>query len=190
MATNHFERQSIAPPTIYNQQFFVVCGPVPAGNSGHLALQKLWREHWLGSLLVAAFGLYLAGSWWAMYDYAGAPTLFAWRCEWLAGGLSLLTLFLFCKFRRWGRERVLQDAARRERSEEIKAWLCTPPPLPASVQSSPKQAFAITIEHWTSNAPTRLSEEHLRQAQLPDEFIAPDALVLNFEVRSSSAQGR
>ncbi len=184
MATNHFEQQGITPPAIYDQQFFVVCGPPPEGNRN--ALPRFFRKHWLALIIVLVFGGFLAEKAWAMYDYVGATMLYAWRCELLAGGLSLLTICLYHTFRRWGIERRRRVVARREHSKEINALLCTPPPLSATVQLIPEPEFAITIERWASHHPTRLSEEHLRQAQLPDEFIAPDALVLNFEVKKAA----
>lgn len=188
MASNHLERRGMTPPAIYNQQVFVVCGPPPKGKHKLLAMPKLLRKYWLFSTIVAAFGICLLGIWWAQYDYAGAATLFAWRCELLAAGLSLFTMYLYRKFRRWGKERRRQVVTRQKRSEACNALLCTPPPLPDSghfVQPLHEE-FAITIEHWDSHTPTRLSEELPEPTQLPDEFIAPDALVLNLEVKKAA----
>lgn len=184
MATNHFERQGVPSSALSQQQFFVVCGPPPERNRN--AFQRFVRKHRWGSFMLALLGVFLAGKVWALYDYAGATTWYAWRCEALAGGLSLFTLSLYRTFRRWSQERRRRVVARRKRNQESNALLCTPAPLSPAVQITPEPEFAITIEHWNSHEPTRLSEEHLTQTTLPDEFIAPDALVLNVEVKKAA----
>ncbi len=185
MATNHFERHGVTPPTVYNQQFFVVCGPI-SEETGPLALtRKLWREHSLSVSVVGVFALFLLGSWWGAVDYPGAVALLIWRCELLAGILSLLTVFLLLTFRRWSQERAQRIIARRGSSEPGSILLCTPPPLSDEVPLPAQPEFSVTIEHWKSHEPMPLSEASMRIEQLPDEFLAPDALVLNFEMRNA-----
>ena len=181
MATNHLERRGITPPAIYKQQFFVLCGPPPARN--RKALPRFLQKHWLASIIVLFFGVFLTEKAWAMYDYAGATMLYAWRCELLAGGLALLTICLYRTFRRWGIERRRRVVTRREHGKEINVLLCTPPPLSPAIQPISEPEFAITIERWTSHKPT---EESLTQTTFSDELIAPDALVLKVEVKKAA----
>ena len=183
MAINQFERNGMASTAIYNQQFFVVCGPIPENNGTIMALRRFLQDHILSLSMLVAFGLFLLGSWWGTVDYLGATTLLLWRCELMAGILTCLTIFLFRTFRAWGKERVLRKARRPEQADMRGVLLCTPPPLPEAEIVSPKPEFAITIEHWKSEVPTRLSEPCIRIEELPAEFLAPDALVLNFEMR-------
>jgi hypothetical protein len=190
MATNHFDRQGIPEQTVYNQQFFVVCGPIAETNSPSVMLRKLWREHSLSVSVVVIFGLFLLGSWWGAMDYPGANELLAWRCELLAGILSLLTISLFRTFRRWGQERaervISQRKSQREPSEMVNLLLCTPPPLSDEMPIPAQPEFSVTIEQWKSHAPTPMNEASIHIQQLPDEFIAPDALVLNFEMKRAA----
>lgn len=183
MAMNQFERNGMTSTAIYNQQFFVVCGPIPEKNGTFMALRRFLQDHLLSASILVAFGLFLLGSWWGTVDYPGATALLLWRCELLAGILACLTIFLFRTFRAWGKERVQCKAKRQEQNDVMGVLLCTPPPLPEVEPVSPQPEFAITIEHWKSDVPTRLTAPYIRIEQLPDEFLAPDALVLNFEMR-------
>ena len=184
MATNQFDRRGSTPPAVYQQQFFVVCGPPPAGS--RKTFPRFLRKHWLRSSIITFLGAFLAGKGWAMYDYAGATLLSAWRYELLAGGLSIFTIYLYRTFRRWGQERKRRVMARRKRNKEINILHHTPPPLSPFVQITPEPEFAITIEQWNTQETTRLSEEHLTPTILTDEVIAPDALVLNVEVKKAA----
>ncbi len=184
MATNHFDRRGITPPAIYKQQFFVVCGPPSVKKRN--ALSRFLRKHWGGSVMLVLAAFFLAGQGWARYDYVGATTLSDWYCEGLAGGLSLFAIYLYRTFRHWGLERQRRVKTRYERSQEINALLCTPPPLSSSVQITPDPEFAFTVEHWDSHAPSQLSEDSVTQTMLSDELIAPDALVLNVEVKKAA----
>jgi hypothetical protein len=185
MAPNDFERQGIPTQTVYNQQFFVVCGPIAQTNSLSDWLRKLWHKHLLSISVVGVFGLFLLGSRWGASDYPGATQLLKWRCELLAGVLSLLVLFLFRTFRRWGQERAQRVITQRKPSETINLLLCTPPPLSDDTSIPTQLEFSVNIEQWKSHAAMPLSEPYIRNEQLPDEFIAPDALVLNFEMRDA-----
>lgn len=186
MAMNHVHSQNISPQSFYDQQVFVIHGPIPETQTQWQALCKWIGEHPIWSVIVAAVLLLGLEYLWAMLGHPGGATLFHWRVELLTVGLSCLTIFLFFTFRRWERERQWRATAKRERIEEINALLCTPPPLPLSVNVRTEEEFAITIEYWASDEPIRLTEDSIVHAQLPDEFLAPDALVLNFEVREAN----
>ncbi len=169
--------------TSSQQPFIVMCGPSPEAQKKLPNVRKFLRHHLAASSLLAAFGLFGLGSWWAVHDFPGWDGVTDWGCEILASVLSLLVILLYRTFRRWGLERAMMARARRERNEELSALLHTPPPLEAGFESRAphKETIAITIEEWRSHVPAQLSEDYLQRVQLPDEVLAPDALVLQFE---------
>jgi len=165
------------------QPFFVVCGPSPEARQKLPKLRKFLRQH-LGSLLIlTAFVLFSVGSWWAMKGFPGLDGLAYWGCEILAGTLSLLVVQLYGTFRRWGQERALRARVQHLHNEEPNALFCTPPPLETLGDGclTQQEMVAITIQQWRSHVPTQLSEDYLQRVQLPDEVLAPDALVLQVE---------
>lgn len=171
------------PSTSFSQPFIVLCGPAPDAQKKFAAVRRFLRQHRGASLLLAAFGLFCLGSWWAVNDFPGWANVSNWGCEILAGILSLLIVQLYRTFRRWGVERTMRARFHCEQNEELSAIFCTPPPLQAGVQSATqcRETVAIIIEQWKSHLPAQLSEDYLQRVQLPDEVLAPDALVLQFE---------
>lgn len=173
----------VLPATSSQQPFIVMCGPSPEAQKKLPNVRKFLRHHLVASSLFAAFGLFCLGSWWAVNDFPGREGLTDWGCEILAGVLSLLVIVLSRTFRRWGLERAMMARARRERNEELSALRQTPPPLETGFESHAphRDTIAITIEQWRSHVPAQLSEDYLQRVQLPDEVLAPDALVLQVE---------
>ncbi|HEX4947818.1 MAG TPA: hypothetical protein VFZ34_14195 [Blastocatellia bacterium] len=185
MATNHVHPHTIPSQTHFDQQVFVVYGPLPKIRTPWQTLRKRMREHSFWTILIAAGLLFGLRYLWTMLDYVGAATIYDWRVEILSISLSLLILFLFFTFRRWERERQRRVRKRAKSAPKINALLCTPPPLPVTTDALTNEEFTITIEYWASDEPVRLTEESSFHAQLPDEFLAPDALVLNVEIQES-----
>lgn len=180
MATNHIQQQRFHSMGYGDQQFVMLCGP----SKEHRALgtPKLLREHPVWSVVIGGFCLFLLENLWSMYDYVGATVIWQWRSEILAGIISLLTLHLYVTFRSWQQEREQRANQRHERVEEFHSLLCTPPPLtePTTIHQAEKEYF-LTIERWASQEPYCWSEKQCEEFKLPDEFLAPDALVLNVE---------
>lgn len=173
---NQIQHQSFEPHTYFDQQYFPVYGPPPVRISKLATLRQAIRSHWLGSVLLVGFGLFCLGSIWAANGYWGGETLYRWRGEILATFLSLLTLGLYRRFRQWGKERTARAARRIQYRQEM-ATLVRLTTLP-----SPSGEVRLTIDAWVSGASVPVSESHYQLAQLPDEFIAPDALVFNVQV--------
>ena len=184
MATNQFGRQGSTPPTPSGQKYFVVCAPPPIANKKLRAIRRYLRKQFWRALSLVIIGVSLFAFWWMWETLREAGTVIYWWCEILAGGLSLLTLWLYHTFQGWGRERRRPATRPQKKSEEITPWLCTPPPLldTDNIVYLPQEELAVTIEHWITHQPVALSEAEATQTTLTDEIIAPDALVINIEV--------
>lgn len=136
-----------------------------------------FRRHPVLTLVCTGFVLYCLESLWSANGYWGREILWHWRAELLAGVLSLLKLVLWRTFRRWSRERVAREVRRKEyllERELLLKQLVVPPKAPK------RPATTIMIDYWASNLPQPLDGQE--SDQLPPEFLAPDALVLNFQL--------
>lgn len=182
MAVNHFPKQGLDTNTYQNQKYIPIHGPTPAATRSKKSAvyRALWRRPFF---LLILLGLALTGlnQIWATTGYMGAETLLHWRAEIFVGSVALLTISLVVKIWQWVKARL----ATRERqpSPEIavlhEQHSGTPTAMP---KPEPRQdEFTLMIDSWVSGEPLRVSEQHMRlAAPLPDEFLAPDALVLNF----------
>ena len=179
---NHIQPQSIESKVFFEPQFFPVYGPSPIPASKSAALRQAFHCHPLLSLLVIGVVLFCLATMWAAQGYGGSEFLLRWRCELLAGLFSILTGWLFCTFRRWGKDRRARAERRRHYEQEIELLLrqCK---VPAESKHHIKpDEFLLTVDYWASGEAGPISERHFELAQLPDEFIAPDTLVLNFQI--------
>jgi hypothetical protein len=183
MARNLDSQHRLDTNAIFNQKVIPIYGPNPVVARRKVTIfYALCRRPWLLLFILLSVGFGLQQLW-ATTGYQGLGILLRWRLEILAGSLSLLVIFLWGKFRRWEQARPQQRARRTQDTQEKVAGEKTPhlpPTLPAKPQAK-QEEFTLVIDYWASGEPVRLSEQHADLAQLPDEFIAPDALVLNFQ---------
>lgn len=171
------QHQRVEPHTHFDQQYFPVYGPRPVRIGKLATLRQAFRYHWLGLLMMLGVGLFCMESIRAFTGYGGGLTLQQWGCEILATLLLLLTLALYRRFRQWGQERTMRKMRRIQSTQKADTLVnqlnITPPPL---------TTFLLTIDYWASREAIPISEYHYELAQLPDEFIAPDALILNIQL--------
>ncbi len=178
--------QSVEGKVFFEQQYFPVYGPSPLPIGKTAALFQAFRCHPVLSLLVLGVVCFCLESIWAAKGYVGSEFLLRWRCELLAGLLSILTLWLFCKFRRWGKDRSARAKRQQQYKQEIELLLRQGPIPAGSTHQIRPDELLLTIDYWLSGESVPISERHFDLAQLPDEFIAPDALVLNFQIADRS----
>jgi hypothetical protein len=182
MAINQLKPHRVNPNAFFNPQLFLAYGPPPEATSKRAALRRFLHRHLLWLLTGAVGFLFWLEELWAARGYPGLPMLLVWRFELLAAGLSMLAGLLAWAIWKWRKTPIARPAKPSKHAEEINMLLCTPPPLAASANVSFKPRAPFTIEYWASYEAVPWSEDNLQMAELPDEFLAPDTLVLNIRL--------
>jgi hypothetical protein len=182
MAINQLKPHRVDPNAFFNPQLFLAYGPPPEVTSKRVTIRRFIHRHLLLLLTCAVGFLFWLEDLWAARGYPGLPMLLAWRFELLAAGLAMLAGLLTRAIWQWRKTRMAHPAKPMKQGEEINLLLCTPPPLAASANVSFKPRATFTVEYWASYDAVPWSEENLQMAELPDEFLAPDTLVLKIRL--------
>lgn len=180
MALQHIQQPEIeatVPP-----QYFPIYGPTSRPDKQRTALTQALQRHPFMTLLLTGFALYCLHSIWAANGYWGGAMIYHWRCEISAGLLVSLTAWLFRTFRHWGQARVRRAERRQEYAQELAAFL-----QQNSIPPAKPREFALEIDAWVSQAPAHIIEPDGTITELPDAQIAPDMLVLKFQLPSQKA---
>ncbi len=118
---------------------------------------------------------------WQSFAFIGLPNIVNWMHEIAAGILLVLTIILWAKFSKWHQIRKVA-AIKNDQKMELTAIRSNVIMLsPQQAQETPLYVAAesLSIDYWVSRETMGIEEEDLAIGNLPDEYIAPDALVLS-----------
>lgn len=148
----------------------------------HGVLQFFRRHKFWGTLLVILL-LGVAERLCASLGYNVFEIIYNWRFVILGGGLFLLTGLLFFIFRMWRQEQpsIPAEILQAAQTIPVKNNVLVFPKSAKSQQKITAEEVTISIDYWASRAPVKFTEDDLSIESLPEEFIAPDALVFSLQ---------
>lgn len=148
------------------------------------ASKTFWRKHKFLTLATAVILILAAERLWHSLEYVGLASIMHWGHEILAGVLFVTAAILFVIFRQDEKRRTKQIQKLEEKLQfkTVKPAPIVKPnviPFPIPGATKPPTAQSVHIDYWASHPPAKLFEDDLAMGELPDEFIAPDALVFS-----------
>lgn len=128
----------------------------------------------LGTVFIGLFYV------WKLFDFPGAETLIHWIHEISAGILILIAIVLWSIF--YQQHKVRRALARNQNPKMELTAVSSKIIImsPYEVEETPVYiaSESLSIDYWVSRETMMINDEDLTMGNLPDEYIAPDALVL------------
>ena len=144
---------------------------------------QFFRRHKFWSTLLVILSLGAAERLGASLGYNLFEIIYNWRFAILGGGLFLLTGMLFFIFRMWRQEQpsIPAEILQAAQTIPVKNNVLVFPKPAKSQQKITAEEVTVSIDYWATRAPVKFTEDDLKMESLPEEFIAPDALVFSLQ---------
>ena len=183
MATHYLPQRNSAhgakPARLPYPIYYVPNGP----DTFRQSVLQFFQRHKFWGIFIVVLSLGAAERLCTSLGYNVFEIIYNWRFEILGGGLFLLTGMLFFIFRMWRQEQpsIPTEILQAAQPIPLKNNVLVFPKSAKSQQKITAEEVTISIDYWASRAPVKFTEDDLNMESLPEEFIAPDALVFSLQ---------
>ena len=144
---------------------------------------QFFQRHKFWGILIVVLSLGAAERLCTALGYNVFEIIYNWRFAILGGGLFLLTgmLFFIFRMRRQEQPSIPAEILQAAQTIPVKNNVLVFPKSAKSQQKITAEEVMVSIDYWASREPVNFTEDDLKMESLPEEFIAPDALVFSLQ---------